>query len=444
MTTDQDHPRLSETITSCQDISSGLESSRQAKEHALRARLLRDGGGTAPADTRRTGVWSRGLTVGESVPRPSGHVNAQATGGESPIAQLLSIAHEDIARLTDVLRDQRCEATLRGMDGMALPIAPSKRHPPGKVHGDALEGTRSHGSTPTLSASIYDAEGRTLAFLDLSLGDLARSESSESLLRALIDSTARAMTERWFRLTHRRLWIVAALSRRVPHVGMLLAVDRDQRLVAADRGARQLLEQKGRRFEKHQALSLFFQSVPALLRRRGYADAPITLRGSSDGEQWIALVTAPDMGAIVSDHDARALLHIRPRGDSLMRLLWVESDVKERHGLSHGALKRVQEHVDANIDSSLEIDVLAGLLRMSVSHFTRSFNRSVGLTPHRYVIQCRVAKARELLTTTDLPLIEIALNIGFSDQSHFSRRFQELVGMPPGAYRRVGDSGLPR
>jgi AraC family transcriptional regulator len=85
----------------------------------------------------------------------------------------------------------------------------------------------------------------------------------------------------------------------------------------------------------------------------------------------------------------------------------------------------------------LDIDELARLIRMSASHFTRSFRKTVGLTPHRYVIQCRVEKARELLTATDLPLIEIALTTGFSDQSHFSRRFQELTGVPPGAYRRI-------
>jgi AraC-like DNA-binding protein len=225
---------------------------------------------------------------------------------------------------------------------------------------------------------------------------------------------------------------------------MLLAVDRDQRVVAADRNARQILEQQGRRFEKRVPLATFFQSVPALLRRRGYGDASITLQGSSDVEPWIALVTAPDLVAVAPDHDARAMLHVRPRWDWLTRLLSVGADAEEPRGLARSALKRVEEYVDANLDSALDIDELATLVRMSPSHFTRSFNRSVGLTPHRYVVQCRVAKARELLTTTDLPLTEIALNIGFSDQSHFSRRFQEFVGVPPGAYRRGGDGGPQR
>jgi AraC family transcriptional regulator len=74
---------------------------------------------------------------------------------------------------------------------------------------------------------------------------------------------------------------------------------------------------------------------------------------------------------------------------------------------------------------------------MSASHFSRSFHKAVGVSPHTYVLQCRVMRAQELLATTQLPLTEIALTIGFSDQSHFSRRFHELIGMPPRMFRRL-------
>jgi AraC-like DNA-binding protein len=432
MTTDQDLPRLGETMARHHEISVGSDSPLQTKEHVLRARCLRSGVGLVSVGRPRIVVSCRGL--GKS-PLSESARPATKTDGESPTVRLLSGAHEDIARLLDVLRNHRCAAALRGIDGVTLPIDLGHT----AARGDTF---KLPGTAPSLSAPIHDAEGGALAFLELSTGDADRSESSEKLLRALIESTARSMTERWFRLTHRRQWIVAALRRNAPQAGMLLAVDRDQRIVAADRGARQFLEQKGRRFDRQLPLTSLFQSSPALLRRRGYTDVSITLRGSGDAEPWIALVTPPDMGAVVSEHDARAMLHVRPRWDWLTRLLSVASDACGRRGLSHDALRRVEEYVDANLDSTLDIGELAGILRMSPSHFTRSFNRSVGTTPHRYVIQCRVAKARELLSKTNLPLTDIALDIGFSDQSHFSRRFQELVGVPPGAYRRRGESGL--
>jgi AraC family transcriptional regulator len=98
-------------------------------------------------------------------------------------------------------------------------------------------------------------------------------------------------------------------------------------------------------------------------------------------------------------------------------------------------LARVRQHIDANLDCALPMIELAQLAGLSTSHFARSFRRSVGVPPHAYVKQRRVARAREMLATTDLPVAEIALVLGFSDQSHFTRRFREMMGVPPGAYR---------
>ena len=95
----------------------------------------------------------------------------------------------------------------------------------------------------------------------------------------------------------------------------------------------------------------------------------------------------------------------------------------------------IEEYIDTHLDTALELHRLAALVRMSPSHFTRSFHKAFGLTPHRYVIQCRILRARELLASTQLPLTEIALTVGFADQSHFCRRFTEGVGVTPGAFR---------
>src|SRR6266566_3782515 len=68
------------------------------------------------------------------------------------------------------------------------------------------------------------------------------------------------------------------------------------------------------------------------------------------------------------------------------------------------------------------------------AHFARAFKDSQGVAPHRYILECRVKRTQELLAT-DLPLSEIAVEVGFSDQSHLTRWFREFVGVTPGSYR---------
>jgi len=65
------------------------------------------------------------------------------------------------------------------------------------------------------------------------------------------------------------------------------------------------------------------------------------------------------------------------------------------------------------------------------------FRRSFGITPHTYVMRRRVAVAQQLLTRTDLGLVDIALKAGFCDQSHLSRSFRRFSGLPPRAYRAL-------
>jgi AraC-like DNA-binding protein len=363
------------------------------------------------------------------------HTNTATNHCQARPEQLLASAHEDISRLNEILRTQQCTAVMCGLDGMILPLN-TITIPIDGVRSNVGDGRLNppRGAS-ILSTPILDAEGRALASLDIIQADAARSDCSEQLLRALVESVARAITERWFRLVHRRHCVVAAMPRNAPGTMILFATDRDQRLVGADRQARQLLEERGQRMGHHLAVSALFRPNPTLLRRRNYGDVSTTLFASGDGEPWVALITPPDPGAMVSYRDARVLLHVRPRLESLTHLSSLPSTGRAKRGLSQGALQRIEEHIEAHLDSALDIDELAAIVRMSSSHFTRSFHKTVGVTPHRYVIQNRVMRARELLATTSLPLIEIALTTGFSDQSHFSRRFQEIVGIPPGAFR---------
>ena len=95
----------------------------------------------------------------------------------------------------------------------------------------------------------------------------------------------------------------------------------------------------------------------------------------------------------------------------------------------------MREYIEAHLEKTISIGALAGIVGLSKYYFARAFKQSEGLTPHDYLLQCRVRRAQELLANTDLPLSEIALASGFSDQSHFARRFRERLGVTPSSYR---------
>ena len=106
-----------------------------------------------------------------------------------------------------------------------------------------------------------------------------------------------------------------------------------------------------------------------------------------------------------------------------------------RGGLPPRALRRVRDFIDANLEDNISIQTLADIAGLSMCHFARAFKQSEGLTPHDFLVQRRVLRAQELLAGTDLPLSQIAVAVGFADQSHCARRFREHVGLTPSRYR---------
>ncbi|MFM0505291.1 helix-turn-helix domain-containing protein [Paraburkholderia caffeinilytica] len=108
------------------------------------------------------------------------------------------------------------------------------------------------------------------------------------------------------------------------------------------------------------------------------------------------------------------------------------------HERSLGKLEiaRLTEFIEDNLDRTISLEDLASIVNVSRFHFSRLFKRSIGSTAISFVEQCRIRRAQALITDTDLPLAEIALTVGFVDQSHFTRRFHRHVGCTPAVYAR--------
>jgi len=104
-------------------------------------------------------------------------------------------------------------------------------------------------------------------------------------------------------------------------------------------------------------------------------------------------------------------------------------------GLGPRKLEIVVNYINDYIQRDLHLAELANLVQMSPYYFSRLFKQSIGVTAHQYVIQCRIEKAKQLLKTQDLSLTYISQQVGFHDQSHFSKTFCKIVGLTPKKYR---------
>ncbi|HUK07248.1 MAG TPA: AraC family transcriptional regulator [Stellaceae bacterium] len=111
-----------------------------------------------------------------------------------------------------------------------------------------------------------------------------------------------------------------------------------------------------------------------------------------------------------------------------------------RGGLAPWQERRAKEYMTANLEEDISLAQLASECSLSLSYFARAFRQSTGQPPHRWRLERRVDRAKDLLLNSTQPLAEIALACGFADQSHFTRVFSRIVGVGPAAWRRAQGS----
>ena len=153
----------------------------------------------------------------------------------------------------------------------------------------------------------------------------------------------------------------------------------------------------------------------------------------------IALILMDELGR--EPHPAQAL--IADHASALLAAHLLRSyngfDFIQRQGLpslGKADLMRVTAYVEDNLSRTIGLAELAALVNVGRFHFTRLFKRATGMTASSFVEERRIRRAQSLILETDLPLSEIALMVGFADQSHFTRRFHRHVGCTPGAFAR--------
>jgi AraC family transcriptional regulator len=119
--------------------------------------------------------------------------------------------------------------------------------------------------------------------------------------------------------------------------------------------------------------------------------------------------------------------------------LTTHSAARPRRGLESWQKLRAEEMLSAHLAGNIAITDLASACSLSESHFARCFRVTYGTSVHQRLIQLRIEHAKQLLSTTQQPLVEIALSAGFCDQAAFTRTFSRIEGVTPSWWRRFNE-----
>ena len=99
-------------------------------------------------------------------------------------------------------------------------------------------------------------------------------------------------------------------------------------------------------------------------------------------------------------------------------------------------LQQAIDYIQAHLNRKLSLAEIARVINISPPYLSSLFKRTIGVSPHQYVIQQRVERAKLLLLKTNLAIADIALEVGFSNQSHLTRHFKRLLGVTPQQVRQ--------
>jgi AraC family transcriptional regulator len=106
-----------------------------------------------------------------------------------------------------------------------------------------------------------------------------------------------------------------------------------------------------------------------------------------------------------------------------------------RGGLGSARLRRIKELVDAKMEDGLSLDEMSQSVGLSTAHFARMFRKSMGETPHQFVLRQRLERAKALLRAPGTRVLDVAVASGFKTQQHFAQVFRDVCGVSPTEYR---------
>ena len=425
-------------------------------------------GGSATSDFEAVSASWRRCTA-ELLVNPDGrsapHIvtDSELRVFREPLNKAIVYAQEEVDRLYSIVRQEGWVVLLCNTDGVAIHHRGEEAQAEqfkargiwvGGVWSEGVEGTNGIGTCiaeqrPVLvhrdqhfrtrhiglscaGAPIFDPTGKLELVLDTSS---MTSNQSHTLALAATKVAARAVEERLFRDWFRNVWTIAAAPSDDSGPALLLAVDGDLRMVGADRVARTTFALDDERLSGGVPLSTAFGHDRSIFGSNRELDVAARFTRAGTGEPWHVLITPPLHGSKGWRSATDVAIHARPRISMLRNAPIAESPPPNLGGLSPARTHRIREYINSNLDQNITLEALAEMAGLSTHHFARAFKQTLGMPPHSYVLQRRIERAQQMLRNTDLPMSEIALSAGFSDQSHLARHFRRITGMSPSVVR---------
>ena len=146
------------------------------------------------------------------------------------------------------------------------------------------------------------------------------------------------------------------------------------------------------------------------------------------------------INTIESLHDKDSLINL----NSVMILDFmsvIQHSVVLQRTVSSPLVQRAVRYIEENVYEAISLDAAAAALHANSSYLSRVFKREMGVSFTEYAHKSRMKKAEQFLTLTDVPIASIAIDLGYSSQSHFTRTFKRMVGTTPHRFRLDRDAG---
>ncbi|MCI4663676.1 MAG: AraC family transcriptional regulator [Neomegalonema sp.] len=179
------------------------------------------------------------------------------------------------------------------------------------------------------------------------------------------------------------------------------------------------------------------------------------------GEYLVLRLAADEAAAAVRQFNDRAGMRAVRAAEALRRLILQEAaaepleidaqarafvdavigapteEPREARWMTARRFERIQQVIEARLHAPLPVAELAEALQLSPGFLSRAFKAAIGVGPHEYVLNQRIARARRLLADSRLGAAEIAVACGFSSQAHLTTQMRRRLGVTPAAYRRA-------